>query len=127
MKVVKRTIREVGSNKIACKRAPVASGRAPQGRKRTFLVDGAPPEVVPARLSGLPSKPFAGNGEVTSEKVTMFASAARFTGSKGGPTTRASSLHEDKARFITQPVSFTDGFGRFLRNLVVHRPDLVVR
>jgi hypothetical protein len=113
-KVVKRTIRDVGADEIARKRAPVAGKRALRGRKDTFPVGNAPPQVVPARLPELRSKASAGNGEVTSEKASALAIAARFPGSTDGPPARPSGFTDDKAGFITQPASFPARFGRFL-------------
>jgi hypothetical protein len=112
MKVVKRTIRDVGADKIARKRALTTAGRALRERKRTFLVRSASLQVVPARLPGLGSKASAENGAVTSERATIFAIAPRFRAFNDGPPTRTSGFTDDKARFITQPATFPARFAR---------------
>jgi hypothetical protein len=106
MKVVRRTIRDVGAHKIARKRALTTAGRALRERKGTFLVGSASLQVVPAPLPGLRSKAFAENGAVTSERATIFAIPPRFGVFNDAPPTRTSGFTDDRARFITQPATF---------------------
>jgi hypothetical protein len=111
-KVAKRAVRDVGADEITRKRALVAGRRALRGRKDTFPVGSASPQVAPARrppemsMSPLKERRFSRLPRVSQAPMTAHRLARR-----AFPMTKRDSSPNQR---------------HSLPDLVVHRPSLVV-